>query len=158
FGAALLLQLAGSGLVLLVATRHWQTAHVLRPHPLTDQSFGLSGRTIDSAPTALAVVALAGVVAGLAVRGWARRGTGGGGAPVGAGVVWRSLGHVSAVSLQHAYDLHGEDKNVNLGTALAGSHVTAHPAWAWLSAVCGLLLVASGLITAARGQRWAGLS
>jgi len=158
FGVALLLQLLGSALVLLIATRHWQTAHVLRPHPLTDQSFALSGRTLDSASTALAVVALAGVVAILAVRAWPRRVIGGVIAVVGAAIVWRSLGHDSAVSLARAYELHGDDRNVNLGGALPGSHVSSAPAWAWLSAVGGLVVVASGLMTAARGHRWAGLS
>ena len=157
-GAALLLQLVGSALALLIATRHWQTAYVVRPHPLTNQSFGLSGRTIDSATTALAVVALAGVVAILAVRGWPRRLIGVIGALVGAGIVWRSLQHTSAVSLNRAYDLHGDNKNINLGTALATSHVTAHPAWAWLSAICGLLVAAAGLLVALRGHRWAAMS
>jgi uncharacterized membrane protein (TIGR02234 family) len=158
FGAALLLQLLGSALVLLIATRHWQTVRVLRPHPLTDQTFGLSGRTIDSAPTALAVVALAGVVAILAVRAWPRRAIGGIVALVGLAIVWRSLAHASAISLARAYELHGEDRNVNVGGALPGSDVTAHPAWPWLSAMCGLLVVLAGVLCAARGHRWAGLS
>lgn len=158
FAAALVLQLLGSALVLLIATRHWQTAHVVRPHPLTDQSFGLSGRSLDSASTALAVVALAGVVAILAVRGWPRRVIGLVVAAVGVGVVWRSLQHASAVSLNRAYALHGDAKNINLGTALPASHVAAHPVWAWLSAICGLFVVIAGALVTARGHRWAGMS
>lgn len=158
FGAALLLQLIGSALVLLIATRHWQTVSVLRPHPLTNQSFGLSGRTIDAASTALAVVALAGVVAVLALRGWPRRVVGVIVALVGIGIIWRSLQHRSAVGLNRAYDLHGTDKNINLGTALPASHVTAHGAWPWLSAACGLLVAAAGVLVAARGHRWAAMS
>ena len=158
FAAALVLQLLGAGLALLIATRHWQTAHVLRPRPLADQAFGLSGRTLDSASTALAVVALAGVVAVLAVRGWPRRAVGLVVAVVGVGIVWRSLAHLSAVGLDRAFQLHGGDRNINLGGALPGSHVSAHPDWGWLSACCGVLVAVAGVLVVARGHKWAGLS
>jgi uncharacterized membrane protein (TIGR02234 family) len=157
-GAALALQLAGSAFELLISARHWQTVHVLRTRPLADQTFALTGRTLDAAPTALAVVALAGVVAVLAVRGWPRRIVGAVVAAVGIGVVWRSLQHVSAVSLGRAFDLHGAGGNVTAGAALAGSHVTAQPVWPWLSALCGLLIFAAGAVTAVHGGRWAALS
>lgn len=157
FATALVLQLLGGGVALLLASRHWQTAHVLRTRPLADQSFGLSGRNLDSAPTALAVVALVGVVAVLAVRGQPRRVIGAVVALVGVGLVWRSLQHLSAVSLQRAFALHGGERNVDLGSALPGSHVAAHPAWGVLSALAGLLVLAAGALLAARGHRWAGL-
>ena len=47
--------------------------HHARAHPFTDDVVSVSGRTIDGAVTALALVALAGVVAVLATKGVARR-------------------------------------------------------------------------------------
>src|SRR4051812_39543684 len=91
FAAALLLDLVGAAGALLVATRHWQTITTPRPAPLHDDVLGLSGRTVDAAPTALALVALAGVVAVLATRGVVRRVVGGVLTLAGLALLWRAI-------------------------------------------------------------------
>jgi uncharacterized membrane protein (TIGR02234 family) len=73
YGAALVLDLVGSAGALLIAARSWQHVVTPRPAPLGRDVLALSGRTVDSAPTALALVALAGVVAVIATRGSLRR-------------------------------------------------------------------------------------
>ena len=63
FAAALALDLVGGAVALLVGSRPWQTAVTRRQRPLADTVLHISGRTVDGAPTALAVVGLAGIVA-----------------------------------------------------------------------------------------------
>jgi uncharacterized membrane protein (TIGR02234 family) len=159
FAAALVLDLLGAGVALLISTRHWQTAHLSRPRPLTDQAIGFTGRNLDSAPTALAVVALAGVVAVLAVRGWARRVVGAVLCVVGAAIVWRSLSVLDPITLEHARELRGRDKDfVFDAIVVADSHISTHSVWPWFSAACGLLIAVSGAMIAVRGHRWVTLS
>ena len=57
-----------------------------------DDMLPVTGRTVDAAPTAMALVALAGVVAVIATRGVARRVVGAVIALAGAGIVWRAAG------------------------------------------------------------------
>jgi uncharacterized membrane protein (TIGR02234 family) len=155
FGVALLLDLVGAGTALLISVRHWQTVHLVRPRPLADQAFGITGRTVDAGPTALAIVALAGVVAVLAVRGWARRGVGVVLALTGAALVWRSLDDRGAISLARAVELR---KVQGVDVVLPGSGVTVTAVWPWLSAGCGVLVLLAGVAVAARGHTWAGMS
>jgi uncharacterized membrane protein (TIGR02234 family) len=155
FGLALVLDLVGAGAALLISVRHWQTVHLVRPRPLADQVFGVTGRTVDAGPTALAIVALAGVVAVLAIRGWARRGVGLVLALTGAALVWRSLDDRGAISLARAVELR---KVQGIDLVLPGSGVTVSEMWPWLSAGCGLLVLVAGVAIAARGHRWAGMS
>lgn len=156
FGLAVLLDLLGAGLALLVATRPWQAARLARPRPLADTAVHLSGRTLDGGPTALALVALAGVVAILATRGWARRGIGVVVAAAGIALVWRSALWFGAVGLsravQHANHLQGVD------AVAPGSHVTVHVIWPLASVFGGALVVLGGVLVAWRGGTWAGLS
>src|SRR5579875_3882920 len=91
FALALLLDLVGAGGALLLATRDWQTITTPRPSPLHADVLHITGRTVDTAPTALALVALAGVVAVLATRGIVRRVVGVVLALAGVGLVWRAI-------------------------------------------------------------------
>ena len=72
FGLALLLDLIGAAVALLVSALTWQKISV-NQNGLASAVVHVSGRTLDSAPTALALVALAGVVALIATRGVWRR-------------------------------------------------------------------------------------
>lgn len=155
FVLAVALDLAGGGLALLISTRHWQSLRVPRTRPLADRTFPLTGRTLDNAPTALALVALAGVVAVIAVRGWARRAVGVVLVAAGAVLAWRSLDLTGAVSVSRAL---GVAPRSGEGVPSGFAHVTSTAVWAELSAVCGLLVVAAGALVAVRGHRWAGLS
>jgi uncharacterized membrane protein (TIGR02234 family) len=153
FALALLLDLVGAGGALLVAMRHWQTITTPRPAPLHDDVLSISGRTVDSAPTALALVALAGVVAVLATRRIARRVVGGVLVLAGAALVWRALASADAVSVSRARALVlGHHATVDAGAVVP--HVTTHAAWPVLTVVCGVLVALSGALVAWRGHRW----
>ena len=153
FALALLLDLLGGGGALLVSTRHWQTVTTPRPAPLHDDVLRLSGRTVDAAPTALALVALAGVVAVLATRGVARRVVGAVLAAAGVGLIWRAVASASAVSVRHARTLVSE-RHPTVDVARAVPHVETHAAWPVLTLVCGVLVAAAGVLVAWRGHRW----
>lgn len=158
FGLALLLDLIGAAGAVLWSTRVWQTVLTPRPRPLADDVLRLSGRTLDATCTALAVVALAGVVAVLATRGLARRIVGLAVALAGAGLVWRALAGLGAVSADRARGLVGSrHSGVGLDATVV-PQVTVHAAWPWLTAVCGVLVAIGGAVVAARGQHWSAMS
>jgi uncharacterized membrane protein (TIGR02234 family) len=158
YAAALVLQLAGGGFALLLATRSWQTVHTPRERPLADDVLQLSGRTIDAAPTALALVALAGVVAVVATRGVLRRAVGVVLVVTGGLLIWRAASGLSAVSATRARDLvRSHHSGVGVDAASA-PHVAVHAQWAVLTLACGVLVALAGALVAARGARWSALS
>ena len=158
FALALLLDLFGASGALLIAGRHWQTVLTPRPRPLADDVLPLTGHVLDSAATALGLVALAGVVAVLATRGIARRVVGGLLALAGTLLVWRSLTGLAAVSAARARSL-VESKHSGVGVdATVVAHLTVHAQWPVLSAACGLFVLAGGLLVAARGPGWVTMS
>jgi uncharacterized membrane protein (TIGR02234 family) len=152
------LDAVGSGAALLIATRAWQSVHVARPRPFADDVLNLSGRVVDSAPTALALVALAGVVAILATRALARRVVGGLVALAGAGLVWRSASALAAISTSRARALvSAKQPRVSVTSAVA-THVTTQPVWGALSIASGVVVIVAGVVVAVRGGRWSGMS
>ncbi len=154
FAAALAAQIVGAGAVLLIATRTWQTIRTAREHPFTDDVVSVSGRTVDGAVTALALVALAGVVAVIATKGGARRVIGALVAASGVALIWRTASAMPAVDATRARELVRAAHPQVAGTP----HVATHPGWAVLSLAGAVLVVAAGLLIAWRGARWAGLS
>jgi uncharacterized membrane protein (TIGR02234 family) len=157
YAAALVVDLVGAGGALLISTRTWQSVLTRRPRPFHDDFLQLSGRTLDGAPTALALVALAGVIAVLATRGWARRLVGLVVALAGAGLVWRSLTGLSAVGTARARAL-VTDRHPGVQLGAAVPQVSVHGGWAVLSALCGVLAIGAGALIAARGHRWSTMS
>ncbi len=158
FSAALLGQAIGAGALLLLASRHWQTVTTARPRPLHPDLLQLSGRTLDAAPTAFALVALAGVVAVLATRGWARRIVGIVVALAAVATLWRVASAAAAVSPARAAALvRDKHPQVDPHSALA-AQVSARPGWAVLSLVAAALVLLAGAAIAARGGRWAAMS
>ncbi len=157
FVLALVLDVVGAGGALLVAGRDWQTLTTRRSRPFADTVLGVSGRTIDSLPTALALVALAGSVAVLATRGLPRRAVGGLVALAGAGLAWRSIIAMSAIDFGRARELVRAEQHVSIGSSFVPS-VATHPAWAVLSIACGLVVMAAGALVAVRGSGWTELS
>lgn len=157
FALALALDLLGAGGALLASLREWQTIHLDRPVPLHDVHLAVTGRTVDAASTALALVALAGVVAVLATRGVARRIVGGVLVLAGAGLVWRALAASSAIGAGRARSLLAHSRR---SVDLTGLHpsVTTHAAWPALTVVCGLLVLVAGGLVAWRGARWQAMS
>lgn len=157
FVLALLLDVLGAAGVLLVATRDWQTIVTPRPGEFLDDTLQVSGRTIDGAPTALALVALAGAVAVIATRGIARRIVGAVVLLAGAAIVWRAAMAAAAVSTSRARDL-VRDKHPSAASTTAVPIVSAHVGWAVLTIVGAVLVIAAGALVAAYGARWTGMS
>jgi uncharacterized membrane protein (TIGR02234 family) len=153
FALALVLDLVGAGGALLVAPRHWQTISTARRAPLGDLVVQVTGRNVDAAPTALALVALAGVVAVLATRGIVRRVVGGVLALSGVALVWRAIASAGAVSTGRARTLVA-DKRASADLTDVVPQVTTHGVWPALTVVCGLLVLAAGALIAWRGHRW----
>lgn len=154
----LLLNVIGAAGALLIAGRTWQSVLTPRQRPLPDDLLHVSGRTLDSAPTALALVALAGVVAVLATRGWIRRGIGVVIALAGAAVVYRSGLGLSAVSARRARSLVTDHHPQISLPGGAAEHISVHAHWPVLSIVCGVLILVAGALVAWRGASWAGMS
>lgn len=158
FGAALLANLIGACGALLISTRTWQTIVTPRQRPLGNDVLPINGRTVDDASTALALVALAGVVAVLATRGLGRRVIGAVLALAGAAVIWRAIGAASAVSAARARSLvRSRHSGVGVGASVV-PRVSVHAEWPALTVVCGVLVLVAGLLILARGHRWAGMS
>ncbi len=155
---ALLLDALGAGVAVLLGSRYWQTIVSSRARPFTDDVLVVSGRAIDSAPTALALVALAGVVAVLATRSVARRAIGAFIALAGIGIVWRASAAMSPVDAARARQLVRE-KRPRVGVSdTAVPDVSSHTVWAVLTVICGVLVVVGGVLIAVRGGRWAAMS
>lgn len=157
FALALLLDLVGAGAALLIAVRTWQTVTTSRPGPLRADVLHVSGRTVDAAPTAFALVALAGVVAVLATRGTLRRVVGAVLVLSGLGIVWRAAVSAGPVSAHRARTLvAGHHSTVDVSTVV--QHVSTHALWPALTVGCGILVTASGALVAWRGHRWVVMS
>jgi uncharacterized membrane protein (TIGR02234 family) len=158
FALALLLDLLGAGAALLITRRTWQTVVTPRPRPLADDVLGVSGHVLDSATTALGLVALAGVVAVLATRGVARRVVGAVLTLAGALLVWRSVIGLHALSATRARAVVQARHATVTADATIAPRVSVHAQWPVLSAVCAGLVVAAGLLVVVRGAAWAGMS
>lgn len=157
FAGALVLDLLGAGGALLISSRPWQTVTTPRPSPLRADVLELSGRTVDAASTALALVALAGVVAVLATRGIGRRVVGAVLAFAGVGLVWRALVSVHAVSTARARTLVTE-RHPTVSADAVVPRVVVHSVWPVLSLVCGVLVAVAGVLIVWRGHRWQAMS
>lgn len=150
FAVALLLDVVGAGAALLVASRSWQTVTYERGGPFPTLTREVIGRTVDAAPTALALVALAGVVAVLATRATVRRVVGAVIAAAGVGLIWRAWVSSDAVDSARAYRL----LDLPLDGGFPGPAVATHGVWPALTAACGALVAVSGIAIAWRGHRW----
>lgn len=158
FAVALLLDLIGGALTLIFATRTWQTITVSREAPLHSLSLDLTGRKIDSLPTALALVALAGVVAVLATRGVWRRVIGVLLALAGVGILASVIAHWDGVGAPRAQDLL-QAALPSVGPADGAIGIgPVSSAWWVLTLLCGVLIAVAGVLIAWRGHRWAGMS
>jgi uncharacterized membrane protein (TIGR02234 family) len=157
YALALLLELVGAGAALLMSTRHWQSVLTPRPRPFSDDLLPVAGRTVDAAPTALALVALAGVIAILATKAWPRRAVGVVVALAGAGLIWRSLTGLQAITVSRARTL-VQDKHPGIQIGSAVPQVSVHSGWAVLSCICGVVVLLAGVLVAWRGHRWGGMS
>jgi uncharacterized membrane protein (TIGR02234 family) len=158
FGFALALQIVGSAVVLLVSTRAWQTITTVRTRPFRPDVLGVTGRTIDAAPTALALVGLAGVVAVVATKGVPRRVVGVLVALAGAATIWRSALALGTLSPGAADAIVRDKHEFVVNAAVAARHITTHPVYGTLSIAGGCLLLLAGSLAAWHGSHWSALS
>jgi hypothetical protein len=118
---------AGAGLALLAAGRTWTHVTVVRPAPLPPLHEAKTGVALLPWLSALALVALAGAGALLATRGLVR-------AAVGVLLVLSGLGLAAGA----------------ITRLVAG----AAPGWPLATALGGLLVAGSGVLTVANGRDW----
>ncbi len=140
---ALLLVLAGAGLLFLAGGQDWATGTLLAPAPLPSTRLTATGSMVVSGLSGLAVLGLAGLAAVAATKGRGR-------ALVGA--LLAAAGVVTVLVVVRTLIGGAPDA---LGAAPAMSSFTV---WPWVGLLAGLLLAAGGLVVAVRGQRWAALS
>lgn len=142
--SALALCFIGSLLSLAAGGRGWVTFPL--QHALTIQAPELrqTGQHVLPGAVALGWVGLAGALAMVAVRGWARAAVGALLVVVGLAVAGLDLGWAISASAKSLVD----------GRSTAGHK---HVGWPILSALGGLLVVASGGLAVARGRSWAGM-
>jgi len=158
FVIALVADLLGAAAALLVCGRAWQTVLAPRQRPLADDILHVRGRTLEPAVAALAIVALVGVLAVLATKGVVRRVVGALIAVVGVGLVWRASAGLHAVTDDRARSL---VTSAHTGVGLVPGRaisVSVQDVWPVLVLVSGLLVTAAGMLVAARGHTWTGLS
>lgn len=149
-GLTALLCATGAGLVLLAAGRGWATVEA--EDAITPFTLALTGGDLGAAAGALGWAGLAGLAALFATRGRVRAAVGVLIALFGAGIACASAAAVRRPDVLSA----AGDKSalLRLGADPA-LHVNL---WWTVSVAGGILLVAAGLLTAARGTRWPGMS
>lgn len=152
-GLAVLLCLAGSGLVLFAASRGWAQVPVTGRPVLPDVVVAVRGRDLHPGLPAVALVGLAGVVALLATRRAGR-------VVVGVLLLLAGLGAVVLAAQVLTGGAGGaaatEPVREAGGVGFAGPPDLT--GWPLAAAVGGLLLALSGAVVAVRGPRWAALS
>ena len=155
-GLAVLLSLAGAGVLLLALTQVWvevEGAPGLSIETLSDR---VAGGDLAPGALACAYVALAGVAALIATRGWGR---------VLVGVL---IAAAAVVALLDVAPLASGDTLTHrtfehlahCTTDGCSSDRTVHPAfsgWPWIASAGALLVLLGGGLTIVRGRRWAGL-
>ena len=157
YAAAVGLDLIAAATVLLLCTRDWQSIVLPRPRPLGDEVLRVSGRTVTAAPTAFALVALAGVVAVLASRRTARRAVGVVLVGAGVGVVVSAAGALTRLPASRIRTL-AEDRHI-VGFGAPGTwRVTVHAGWASGCIVAGVAIVLAGALVCVRGGGWPAMS
>jgi uncharacterized membrane protein (TIGR02234 family) len=184
---ALLLGLAGAGLVLLAVRQGWAHVRTAAPRPLPGSDIALTGQDLVPAAGALAIAALASLAAVLATRGLVRRVVGlllaafgiGIAAAVSAGITAADAIAAAAGNAGPAGSAGsaGTAGSVTAGSAAAGSaaaggaqggapplagfpaHVvmTSLP-WRALTLAGAVVVVAAGLLVAWRAANWPAMS
>jgi uncharacterized membrane protein (TIGR02234 family) len=117
----------------------------------------VTGRSVDSGPTAFALVALAGGLAVIATRARVRRLVGAVIALAGIGAVWRVLVAYPAVGAGRAREL-VRSAHPSASSTTDAVRVSTHAGWPVLSLLAALLVVAAGILVAVRGARWTSMS
>jgi uncharacterized membrane protein (TIGR02234 family) len=173
FGGAIVICVAGAGLVLLGLHQHWVRVYYKAPAPLPSGSLPVSGQSLLPAASALALASLACLAAIIATRGWARQVAG----LVLAGLgVWTcavlagtisTANAISAVSGQASSGglsglVPGGNSAISGNTSSSGSPLigtVSNVAWEYAgwrqAALAGaVIVIAIGIVTLWRGPGW----
>jgi uncharacterized membrane protein (TIGR02234 family) len=146
----LALGVVGAALVLLAAGHTWEWGRAAFQQGTLAVS--ATGRQVTAAPSALALVGLAALVAIFAVRGRGR-------VTVTALLTLSGAGAIAACALG-ARDTTALNDAASRASGLSGTVATgvSHTAWPWVAALGGLLLAVAGLIALTQGRTWPGMS
>lgn len=140
----------GAGLVLAASARPWVRATVDLPPPLPDTTYALNGGELAPLAGALGLAGLAGLAGVIATRGYAR---------VVVGVLLGIFG--AAITYASVRGTGTEPVHRALATEavlVRGGVATTLTSWWAVSLAGGVLLGLTGVLIAARGRRWPGLS
>jgi uncharacterized membrane protein (TIGR02234 family) len=149
---AVVLDVVGSGAVLILLALTWQRVRIARQAPFADVAADLSGRTVAPAVFGLALVTLAGAVAALATRGTARRVVGVVVVAAGLATVVAAATATAATGGSRARTLAAQALADRAGTSTVvpvtdGTvSVVVHAVWPVLAAVAGVLAVVAGVL------------
>jgi uncharacterized membrane protein (TIGR02234 family) len=157
FVVAFVLDVLGAAGALVLSFRPWQTITLDRPAPLHGVVLDVKGRTVDGSPAALALVALAGVVALLATKGFARRIVGGVLVVTGIVLAWRAIAAAGRIGTGRARTLLADARR-SVDVSGAAPQVATHPGWAIATVVCAGLVLAAGLLAVWFGPTWQAMS
>jgi hypothetical protein len=138
YALGLALCLAGAALLLVAGSRPWSTIVVEAAPGLPRSTVVRIGREVAPVAAAAGVAGLAAVAGVVATRGWARRAVGG------LAVLAGLAGLIAALAPRSAADGGDLGRILSERTSL----------WAAASVVGGTLLLAGGMLVAARGHRW----
>jgi uncharacterized membrane protein (TIGR02234 family) len=152
---ALVADLLGASGILLVVGRTWQRASVIRQAPLPAAIVHLSGRDLQAALGAFALIALAGVVAIPATRGFGRRIVGAALAASGVVVVWRALISLSPASAARVRAAVASGVGVDTSSR---PRIDVMVAWPLATAGCGMLIALAGVLTVIFAARWSAMA
>ena len=148
---AVLLCLAGAGLLLVACSRTWVSVEVPALPPLPGRTISAKGSALAPGVRALALVGLAGVAALPATRSWGRLAVGG---------VVALAGAAAGVLLVRAMaDPSGATSAMDTGPLSLGfaGGLSGLGGWPYVGLVGALLLVAAGGLTLVRGRTWSAL-
>jgi uncharacterized membrane protein (TIGR02234 family) len=173
YSYALLVGAVGAVLVLFAVREQWAQAVFTPPKPLTSEVVNVSGTDLVPLAGGLGLAALAGLVAVIATRGWARRAVGvllalfgaGAGAAVLTTVTAQTVLSVAAgkVASPESAALSGAAGSTTSGssggsalvvTGSTGHAIMTGTPWQVAVLIGALLVFAAGLATALRGQDW----
>jgi uncharacterized membrane protein (TIGR02234 family) len=146
------------GLLLASLARVWVSVSYEESVTIAQLTRDLTGSELAPGAQAAAYVALAGVAAIVAVRGWWRvlvgvLVAGAGVAAVAALLPLASGGEVRDRFLHHFGDC------ANGGCGISGPLPSFHAAsWLWVAVLGAVLVILAGVMTVMRGRRWPGLS
>jgi uncharacterized membrane protein (TIGR02234 family) len=147
--AVVLLLLVGGGVLGLVVTS-WVWGHAFIDDGVTESTLDVTGRELLPLGRAMAVLALAAAIALLATRGTGRF-------LIGSILAFAGLAQaVYSFNLARELTTRVMDWATEAGFAVVGTDADpSRPLW---NAAAGLLVFVAGVLVAARGQAWPGLS